>query len=66
VAQPLHFARLEQPSQALRTECGILREPTNFTTVRDLVTCQRCRELLAVTPPGPSQPAGGHAVPGVR
>ena len=50
VDRALHFARLEQPSQALRTECGTLREPSNWTTVRKLVTCPRCRELLQLPP----------------
>ncbi len=62
MGQLLHFARLEQPSQALRTECGVLREPTNFTTVRNLVTCARCRALLELPPLEPVEPAGDHAV----
>ncbi len=54
----LHFARLEQPSQALRTECGAMREAANWTTVRTLVTCPRCRALIGEAPPPEERLAG--------
>lgn len=42
----IHFARLDQPSDALRAICGAWRSAQNWTTVAKAATCPVCAARL--------------------
>jgi hypothetical protein len=53
----IHFARLDSPSEALRTACGAWRGDVEWTTARHGVTCERCQRSLGHAP-HPHRPHG--------
>jgi hypothetical protein len=43
----VHFARLESPSDAFRSSCGLWRDMVRWTTDRRAVTCPECARRIA-------------------